>query len=174
MLRIHPVLLIALCSASICFGQASNAAKEAKVEEVFRVSHMDTLLSKTLDNAAGQAKSSVLRQMFGGATLPPNQQKIVDEFQQKLRTIIFNTLSWQHVKPIYVKLYMQNFSDAELDGLIAFYKSPAGQALLNKAPGMMDQAMQQVKQQFIAAQPQIQQLTTEYQAKVKAAATTQK
>ncbi|TJZ73208.1 DUF2059 domain-containing protein [Chitiniphilus eburneus] len=38
------------------------------------------------------------------------------------------------LKPDYIKLYRDTFTQEEIDGLIAFYKTPAGQALVDKMP----------------------------------------
>lgn len=40
------------------------------------------------------------------------------------------------------QLYAKNYSEEELDALVAFYESPAGQSILKKQPQVMAQAMQ--------------------------------
>ena len=45
-----------------------------------------------------------------------------------------------------VVVYEQNFTLEELSGLLAFYKTPAGRATLEKMPVVMDQAMHAAQQ----------------------------
>jgi hypothetical protein len=76
-----------------------------------------------------QTKSGAMQQMFG-VTLTPEQTKESEELQGKLATILASALSWEKLKPIYVKLYADTYTEQEMDGIIAFYKSPAGEAML--------------------------------------------
>ena len=50
-------------------------------------------------------------------------------------------MSWQRMKPLYVQLYQDTFEQDEVDGLLAFYTSPTGQAFLNKMPVVMQKSM---------------------------------
>lgn len=38
------------------------------------------------------------------------------------------------MEPIQIPIYRETFEQAEIDGLIAFYGSPVGQAFVNKMP----------------------------------------
>jgi hypothetical protein len=64
-------------------------------------------------------------------------------------------LDWNKLEPMYVRIYQKSFNQQEIDSLIAMYKSPAGQMLLNKMPvvlqntmGEMQQLMQPVMQRI--------------------------
>ena len=45
-----------------------------------------------------------------------------------------------------------------MDGIIAFYKSPAGEAMLAKTPAIMAKANELVQQQMATVMPEIQKL----------------
>ena len=45
------------------------------------------------------------------------------------------------MKPLYVQLYRDTFEQEEVDGLLAFYASPTGQAFVNKMPMVMQKSM---------------------------------
>jgi uncharacterized protein len=49
-------------------------------------------------------------------------------------------LAFDKVKDIYVKAYRETFTQEEVDGLIAFYKSPVGKAYAEKVPVVMQRA----------------------------------
>jgi len=41
-----------------------------------------------------------------------------------------------------VPVYDRNFTDAEIDGMLAFYSSPVGQKVLSKLPVVLQESMQ--------------------------------
>jgi hypothetical protein len=164
---IRNIPVICILAVSLCSAQTANPAKQAKVEELFKASKMDILLQKTLENSAAQLKSGVMQQMMG-VKLNADQQKLSDEYQDKVQKLLFSAFSWENVKPIYLKLYEEKFTDSELDGIIAFYKSPAGQAFVDKAPKLMADASTALQQKLREVQPQIRELMNEFTEKAKA------
>jgi hypothetical protein len=86
----------------------------------------------------------------------------VDELQRKLGDVIASTLDWQKLKPAYVKLFAEAYSEIELDDLIAFYRSPTGQAMVSKTPALMTKSTEIVRERMLAAQSQVQQLMREF------------
>lgn len=152
--------------AAACWAQDAPNVKEAKVEELFRLAKLDALLTQTLQMAANQVRSGAVQQMMG-VKLDQSQQAQLNEFQDKVNKLVADTFSWNNVKAIYTKAYAQQFTDAELDGIIAFYKTPAGQAMVDKTPSLMAQASTAMQDRMKTMQPQMQQLMAEFQAKVK-------
>jgi hypothetical protein len=67
-----------------------------------------------------------------------------------------------------VKIYAADFTDEQLDSMIAFYTSPAGKALLDKTPEITQQTMGVVQQRMATLQPQVRQLMDDLVAKLKA------
>src|SRR5262249_30390931 len=116
-------LLFLACSAAF----ADEAGKAAKVEELFRVSKLEDTFRQAMSLTMNQVKSGILQQITG-VKLPPDKQRDVDAFTNKVTQVVTEGLSWEKLKPAYVKIYADQYSDDELDGIIAFYKSPAGQA----------------------------------------------
>jgi hypothetical protein len=55
-------------------------------------------------------------------------------------------------------LYADTYTEQEMDGIIAFYKSPAGEAMLAKTPAIMAKANELVQQQMATVMPEIQKL----------------
>jgi uncharacterized protein len=44
-----------------------------------------------------------------------------------------------------LRVYQATYTQDDVDGLIAFYKTPAGQALINKSPLMMQNMMDEMR-----------------------------
>lgn len=155
------VLLLGVLSSA----RADDASKNAKIEEFFKAAKLEEILSQSLTMAMNQVKSAAFQQM-AGAKLPPAQQQTMDEFQTKMGRIIADALSWDALKPSYVKLYADAFTEDEIDGILAFYKSPAGQAMVSKTPQLMTQGSQVALQRMASVQPEIQKLMNEYKARM--------
>ena len=64
-------------------------------------------------------------------------------------------LSWESVKPLYMQVYSETFSQEEIDGLIKFYASDVGQSYANKLPVVMEETMAISQQQM---QPMLQRM----------------
>ena len=63
---------------------------------------------------------------------------------------------------MYEQIYVELYTEQELDGIIAFYKSPVGHALVSKTPQATSKILEVSKQQFDQLTPQIQKLTEDY------------
>jgi uncharacterized protein len=153
---------------AILYGAASvawcdEAGKTAKVEEFFRLTKMDELLRQSLAIATDQVKSGIIRQLMGGKASPEMEKKM-GAFQDKVAVVVSNALSWDRLKSAYLKLYADAFSEEELDGIIGFYKSPAGQAMVAKTPSLMQKATVVAQEKMGEAQPELKKLIEEFVA----------
>jgi hypothetical protein len=57
-----------------------------------------------------------------------------------------------------VNLFADAYSEAELDDIIAFYKSPTGQAMVAKGPLLMTKASGIAQQRLAEVMPRLQEL----------------
>src|SRR3954451_8378091 len=133
MKRLFPALALTLLHFAASHAYADDSSKTAKVEEYMRLVKMDEMLRQTLEMSANQMKSGMLQEMMG-VQLPPEQQKQLDEFVEQMQHRIFEIVAWDKLKPDYLKLMVETYTDAELDDIIAFYKSPSGKSLIAKNP----------------------------------------
>jgi hypothetical protein len=81
-----------------------------------------------------QAVRNSINQSLQGRTLTPQGQKVIEKFSADAGAIIRKEINWADLKGAYLKLYAETFTQEEVDGLLAFYRSPAGVALLEKMP----------------------------------------
>ena len=81
-----------------------------------------------------QAVRNSINQSLQGRTLTPQGQKVIEKFSADAGVIIRKEINWADLKGAYLKLYAETFTQEEVDGLLAFYRSPAGVALLEKMP----------------------------------------
>jgi hypothetical protein len=127
---------------------------------------------KMLDTFKTQMESSMragMRQGLGGAQLNPEQQKIVDDMQVRLTAVLMETMDWGYLEPMMIDVYTKNFTQREVDGMVAFYRSEAGAALISKMPVVMQEIMQSAQARAATMLPKIQQIQREAFEELKAA-----
>lgn len=73
--------------------------------------------------------------------LTPQEQRALDVMPVKLMAVMRKEFSWQKLKPMYIQIYRETFEQEEIDGMLTFYASPAGQAVINKMPIVLQKSM---------------------------------
>lgn len=63
-------------------------------------------------------------------------------FEDVMRAFFAEFLSWQALRTDMVRLYATAFSEAELNEIAAFYRTPTGQKAVATMPGLMAEGMQ--------------------------------
>ena len=142
-------------------ARADEASKQAKVKELFAVMHMDHSLDR-MRSAMEQQVQATAKNAPGTEQMTPEKKKMQQEFVDNSMKVVDENFGWSELEPAYVKLYADTYTEAELDGILAFYKSPAGQALLTKTPELSAGVMQIVHGHMGDFQPKMQGLQELY------------
>ena len=145
-------LAIALCLYPVAV-RADEAAKLTIINEIFEVTHADTLIQQVYQ----QMETSQKAQLAGMEPFKDNPQ-LADKVWTRMYAFIGEHLSWNQLKPEMVKLYADNFTEEELAATLNFYKSPAGQAVMQKMPTIMNGAMTMTQQKMTALMPELQKI----------------
>lgn len=132
---------------------AQQPTKEVKVEQLLSSMNADATINQMFD----QIKAMTASQIPPGTT--PEQIAKSQEIQTKIFDLVKSRMSWEKMRPEYVRLYSEVFSDDEISGMLAFYQSPAGRAMLQKMPALMKQIMEVVQSQMADLMPEIQRIT---------------
>lgn len=133
---------------------ADEASKNAKIEELLQVMHSDQTMSQVFD----QMKAMQLAEL-SKMNVAPERRQAIQEAQQRGIKRLQDTLSWDKMKPMMVKIYAETFTEEEIDSVLNFYKSPAGQAFLRKMPLLMQRTMAASQQMVADAMSQAGQQT---------------
>lgn len=142
-------------------ARADDAAKQAKVRELFAVMHMEHNLDRMMSSMQRQIELTA-QNASGADALTPEKKKAQQDFVANATKAVNDNFGWAVLEPAYVKLYADTFTDAELDGMLVFYKSPAGQAMLAKTPEVSAGVMQIVHSRMDTFEPRMQALQQEY------------
>lgn len=142
-------LFIALAASALLLSTGVRAAP-ASAESV------DTLLAVTktqalLESMYGQIEA-MMRQSIAnasqGQSVSAEQRRALDTVPSKFVATMRTEMGWTKMRPIYVQIYQDTFTQEEIDGLIAFYRSPAGEAFVAKMPLVMQKSMQVAQAQM--------------------------
>lgn len=146
---------------------AEKPASEASVKELLAI----TQSKQSLEGLYGQIDATLrdtLRQASGGRTLSAEQQRSFDDLNARTMALIREELGWGKLEPAYVEVYRQTFTQKEIEGMIAFYKTPAGQAAIAKMPKALQLSMQVTHQRLQALMPKISAMQKETLDKLQA------
>ncbi len=169
-MRSVQALALTLCLASLApAARADEATRRAKVEEMLQITKAGPALQDQLKNLEERV-NALAKQQFGQGTLTPEQTKLTDDYMKQVQAITTDEVGWTKLHPIIVQSYSESFTEPELDGIIAFYKTPAGQALIAKTPELLNKTNTTVTARIKEMQPKLQELTQSYANKMKAAA----
>jgi hypothetical protein len=163
-------ILLTLLLITPLFAHADEAAKKAKIEELMQLTNMNHLMGQMLGQMTERMKASAAEQA-SGMNMTPAQKTVYDDYQQRVSQLITGSVNWDKMKPVMVQVYDETYTDQELDGILNFYRSPAGQAMVAKSPQMMSRTMTLMVQQMKTLQPQIEQLTKDFAAEMQKSAT---
>lgn len=150
-------------------ARADDASKRAKVEELFTVMQVSKM-SNQIVAAVQKQMDSTMHSMPGMDQLTPDQSRVLNEYQTKIMALVNNSVSWKVLEPDMVDLYASTYSESEIEGILAFYKGPVGQAMLAKSPELTQKSMQISRTRLSALQPKITDLMNEFTRQFAAAA----
>jgi hypothetical protein len=116
-----------------------------------------------------ESMSAGIRMALGDRKPTPKQQRAIDNMKDKMLVVMRGELAWERMEPLYIRVYRESLSEEEVAGMLEFYRTPAGQALIRKMPLMMQKIMPEIQGLMSSAMPKMQQAQREFMAEMKAA-----
>jgi hypothetical protein len=171
--RIVPVILlcgsiaIAADNPSPTSPVPSNPPSEASIKQLLEVAQARKLVDSVMaqmDNLMQQTIAQATR----GQKIPAKVQKDIDQQRAEMVTMMKELLDWAKLEPMYVRIYQKTFSQQEVDGMIAFYKTPAGQAVMSKMPAAMQNTIDEMQQLMGPVMQKMQKMQQDVVAGMKA------
>ncbi|MEG9433075.1 DUF2059 domain-containing protein [Terriglobus sp. ADX1] len=172
MKKIVCVAALLLCMCRMSF--ADDASKRAKIDEMFTLMHMQQTLDQLADQQSGQIKK-IMPQLLAGQTIGPDDQKEIDAFMDQITLMVRDAIQWEKLKPQYQELYAATYDEGTIDGMLAFYRTDAGRAMVAKQPELIAKSQSIAQAQLTTVQPKMQAAFVEFADKMaKRAAAKQK
>lgn len=164
MKTICALVLSLLCIAP---GYAQTPTDES-IQTLLSVSQSQRLLDSMYESLDTQMKQ-MLSQMTNDKPVSAEQQRVMDSVTSKVTTIFREEMAWDKLTPVFVQIYKESLTQEDVDGLIAFYNSPAGLALMNKMPAVMQNSMVAMQPRLNAMMQRIKELMEQTKAELDAA-----
>ena len=133
-------LAAVLCLVLLPLAAVAAPASVASIERFLVLTEVE----KNLEGAqqySEQMMQESLREQNQRRMLSPDVQNKMRDAMQKSAKAMRDEMSWANMKPLMVRIYVESFTQEEMDGLIAFYESPAGKAFTKKMPVVMEKSM---------------------------------
>jgi uncharacterized protein len=124
----------------VAFNAHASPASRESVEKLLSATKAESLMD-SMYGGIEQMMRQGMSQSLQGKSLGPEQQRILDAVPTKFTTVMRQEMSWEKLKPSYIQIYQETFEQDEVDGLNAFYASPAGQAYVSKMPVVLQKSM---------------------------------
>ncbi|HEY4357406.1 MAG TPA: DUF2059 domain-containing protein [Acidobacteriaceae bacterium] len=154
------VLAVVFLTMSLA-AHADEASKRAKAAQLMVAMNMERTMTDAMAAIRGQVNQA-MQSMPGMGQTTPEQKKLIDNFQGQVNKLVDAATSWKVLEPQYVDLYAQIYTEQEIDGILAFYQSPAGKALVAKTPELTAKGMVISQRMMADLQPQINALLQQF------------
>lgn len=142
MRRIFIALMLLNVIPVVCGAdEKAGTGHQKAAEQMLTLMDMPTLLKQSVDQM-------VKIQVQQNPTIAP-YEAVMKEFLAKY-------MSWDSLKPDMIKLYMDEFTEAELGDLNKFYQTPVGKKMLGKMPTLMSKGAQIGSQRVQEHMPELQ------------------
>ena len=129
------LLLMALTCSLPCMTSADEASHRQAVERLFELTRMQEKIETSVNNVMA---------------MQLRQEPALREHEALLRDYLEQQIGWAGLKGPLTEMYMQSFTEAELNEINAFYSSPTGSKMIGQLPDLIkrrDQlAMQRMQQ----------------------------
>ena len=130
---LNGMLVLLLALASPAATRAGPDSHREAVARLFELTHIQQLIEDSVDNVLA---------------LQISQNPALAEHRVVLRAFLVKYIGWQALKDDLEAMYLQAFTEAELDEMNAFYSSPTGQKVLQRLPELVQQRNQLAMQRL--------------------------
>ena len=166
----HRTLLLAVLLLFAPFAAADAVAAEtplddARVDRLLEVTRARQMLEGMLPQVEASQRQMVA-QLTAGQELDDAQRARMEAIVSRSAGAVRQALAWENLEPVYRDIYRRPFSAEDIDAIIAFYETPAGQRMIEKMPALMQHTMEAMQGLVV---PMLEQMQREIAAEVSAA-----
>jgi len=147
-------VLLAMFASSAVFAQTGKPTQES-LNKLFELTEVRAMLPNLQLQMDGMM-NNMMQDMLKGKSVTPEQQKALDAFRAKVLKIQKDEINWESLQPKISEIYQNSLSQEDVDGIIAFYQTPAGQSFIKKMPQVMQQTMQMMQTMMVPMMKKIE------------------
>ena len=131
-------LAVGLMFCLLCSASAAPPS-DASIEQMLKAARSEEMLDQMMTQMTSGMEQG-MQQALKGQTPTAAQKAKMDEFRNKLSALMHEELSFAKMKDVYMQVYRESFTQEEVNGILAFYNSPAGKAFIEKMPAAMQKS----------------------------------
>jgi hypothetical protein len=166
MLKYVQIALLALIAVHPAVAADSKPTEES-VKQLLDIMGTKNLLEDQMEQLDSVMQAS-MKQALAGQQPTPDQQKILDNMRLKVVSILKEQMKWETIQPVLIDIYRRSFTQEEVNGIISFYKSEPGKAVLAKMPTVMQNQMKAIQDLMASMMPKLRQLQQDTRAQLRA------
>lgn len=144
-----------LWTAGTPLARADDASRAAKLAELMRLTGVarGVAESRLAEQAAARKTiESISQQMFAKfPDVPPPERTRIEDAANRFLRDVDNSFDQEDAVRTWGRLYSQDLTDADLDAILAFYRSPVGQKDAGAASAAMPQFQHYMVGKYTAA-----------------------
>ena len=141
---------------------ATEVASKKSVEKLMEL----TEVSKMMDAMYSQI-TSMFNNMPKQMGMSDKEKPLFKKHMDKVVKLLKKEMNWDKFKSPMIDIYAKRFTEEEIQGLIKFYRSELGQAMIKKMPLILQDSMivsQEILKDFM---PKVQAVAMEMQEEIK-------
>ena len=163
-MKIRILMVMMMLVAGSVFSQTATTESRVAAERLLQTLKMD----EQFDSSMRQVVNMQMGMFDKQTDLSADKKEALRKSMETSFNSILGKFSWKKMKGMFIDIYAEVFTKEELDGIIAFYESPAGQKFVVKQPELMKVTMQKMQGLMAEIMPEIQKNTAKAMEQVKA------
>lgn len=166
MLKSKYLVLLFIFFANSVFAAGAQPSEES-IKQLLKVTDTRKMVDDMMGQMDGMMKDAMQKALQGQA-ITEKQQKVIDTMQSKTIAVLKEELNWDSLEPLYMQIYRESFTQEEIDGMLAFYETPAGQALIKKMPIVMQKSTVEMQKRVGGLMQKLQKIQQDAMTELKA------
>jgi hypothetical protein len=162
------VLLVGAPAARASEPEPPAPEKRALISELFTVTHLrqnsEAVLKIQLDQVDREMRQFFSQNLVTNKQVPPETRKFIQQnwqemnhqFSRRFRNAFTRKIDYPRLtEEISADVYDRTFTADEIRDLIAFYRTPTGQKVIQSLPQVQTQVVNRVRERLLPIQQQI-------------------
>lgn len=125
------VLLVAV--ALPCAVSAQSKPSKESIRQLLSLTESRKLVDGAMTHIDAAMQES-LRRELAGKMITADHQRILDDMRMDVVAVFKQEMHWEILEPLILDIYERSFTQKEIDGMLDFYRSEPGKAVIGKCP----------------------------------------
>lgn len=136
---------------------ADKPATEASIKRLMEVTEAKAMMAGMMSQMDAYLQQ-MMKQAAGGKAPTPEQEAVLADMRKKLVAVMEDETRWDKLEPGFIEIYRKSLSEKEVQGMVDFYVSPSGQAVIRKMPLVMQHSMEMMQQLILGMMPKLKKI----------------